>query len=145
MYFAAQCSRSRVRLIRLVVFIFLNFLFVNLFAQQNKAVFEKDITDGFVKGQASSISAYFSESVQLELGSNRGTYSRQQAAILLESFIGKLNPTGFSVSRSGTAALSEATFLIGELQSDLGKHTVYLLSSTESAKTVIHSLSITPL
>ena len=103
--------------------------------------FEKTVFEALKSGDATLIQNYFTTSIYLELPETRGTYSQNQARLMLDTFFSKKEPTEFKVNESGKAVDSQSSYYIGELITKNGSFRVYLIGKPEQQK--IHSISIT--
>lgn len=103
--------------------------------------FEKTVFEALKTGDAALIQNYFTTSIYLELPETRGTYSQNQARLMLDSFFSKQEPTDFKINESGKAIDSQSSYYIGELITKNGSFMVYLIGKPEQEK--IHSISIT--
>jgi len=118
-------------------------IFVLFSVQQLSAqdTYEKTVFEALKTGDATLIQNYFTTSIYLELPETRGTYSQNQARLLLDSFFSKKEPTDFKINESGKAVDSQSSYYIGELVTKDGSFMVYLIGKPEQEK--IHSISIT--
>jgi len=118
--------------------VFVLFSVQQLMAQDK---FEKTVFEALKTGDATLIQSYFTSSIYLELPETRGTYSQNQARLMLDRFFAEKVPTDFKIKESGKAVDSLSSYYIGELITNDGSFTVYLIGKPEQEK--IHSISIT--
>lgn len=118
-------------------------IFILFSAQQLMAQdkFEETVFEALKTGDATLIQNYFTTSVYLELPETRGTYSQNQARLMLDTFFSKKEPTDFKINESGKAVDSQSSYYIGELITKNGSFRVYLIGKPKQQK--IHSISIT--
>lgn len=120
------------------------FLFLSLFSAQQlvgQDQFEKTVFKALETGNTELIQSYFTSSIYLELPGSRGTQSKNQARLLLETFFKKNKPSEFKINASGKAVDSQSNYYIGELITKPTSFRVYLIGKPEQQQ--IHSISIT--
>lgn len=100
----------------------------------------KNIQTGFATGNASAISAYFNNTVELSINGKEDIYSSTQAEIILKDFFKNHIPTSFETIHKGGQGAS--VYAIGSLITKSGKYRVTLLIKTTDNKTYIHQLRI---
>ncbi len=91
-------------------------------------------------GDVESLSAHFSESVELILLDQEDIYSRQQATQILKDFFNKHRPVKFEVLHQG--GTDKAKYAIGTLETSRGVYRVHFLVKMDDGKPLIHKLRI---
>ena len=132
---------------RLVVITTLFFMFVLsinfVHAQETYPPLPESLTEGFENGDAGKISAFFRETLSVELMNHSGVFSKPQAEKLFQDFFLKNKVDSFKVLRTGNTGSAENVFTIVDMISCLIHFRVYLVRSNENGKYLIHLLSIT--
>ena len=91
-------------------------------------------------GDVESLSAHFSESVELIILDQEDIYSRQQASQILKDFFNKHRPVKFTILHQG--GTDKAKYAIGKLETDHGDYRVHFLVKMQDGKPLIHQLRI---
>jgi len=99
-----------------------------------------NITTGFKNGDASLISGFFKNTVELSINGKEDIYSSTQAEIILKDFFNLHTPNGFEVIHQGGQGASK--YAIGSLKTDSGTYRVTLLIKATDSKSYIHQLRI---
>ena len=84
------------------------------------------IIDGFQQGKAEMISAFFSETIELNAPGVEGLHSKDQANFILKDFFRNHKPSRFFIKHNGDSK-NGAHYSIGELTTHTGVYRVYLL------------------
>ena len=98
------------------------------------------IQEAFRKGDASSLSSYFSSTLELTLYEKEEIYSKTQAGIILRKFFSDNPPSQFKIIHQGGKENSK--YAIGNLTSGTKSFRVTFLLKTEENKVLIHQLRI---
>ncbi len=99
-----------------------------------------DLVDAIKKGDASRMSAYFHESLEMTILEKDYVASKNQASRIMESFFKKHNPTDFKVSFEGTKEKSK--YAIGSLKTTDGTFRINLFFLNKQNVRLIYYLSI---
>jgi hypothetical protein len=102
---------------------------------------EQDINNALKAGNYSQISAYFKESVELNLPGNEGLYSKAQAELILKAFFAKNSPKNFSAKHGGESK-DGSKFNIGTLETSNGTFRTYFFLKKEGESLIIKELRI---
>lgn len=92
------------------------------------------------QGDASAMSEYFHQSLQMSILEQDYECSKNQASRIMESFFKKNKPTGFTVSFEGTKEQSK--YAIGTLNTGEGIFRVNLFFINKQGVRLIYYLSI---
>ena len=107
-------------------------------------VWGQTVPEGLVEamdqGDASAMSAYFHQSLEMSILEEDYETSKNQATRIIESFFKKHSPTGFTVSFEGTKEQSK--YAIGTLSTKDGTFRVNLFFINKEGKRLIYYLSI---
>ena len=76
-------------------------------------------------GNASAIAKNFDKRVDITIDENADNYSREQAEMILKSFLSKFSNRDFSVVHKGTSPDS-AQYIIGSLKTNSGNFRTYI-------------------
>ena len=98
------------------------------------------LVDAMAAGNASAMSEYFHQSLELSILDEDYESSKNQATRILESFFKKHKPTDFKVSFEGTKEKSK--YAIGTLSAADGSYRVNLFFINKGGKRLIYYLSI---
>jgi hypothetical protein len=77
-------------------------------------------------GNASDLSGYLNDNVELVIGNQNDVFSKQQATSIIADFFRKNRVNGFDVLHKGNK--DAASFAIGTLKTASGKYRVYVLT-----------------
>ena len=89
-------------------------------------------------GNASQLSAYLNDNVELMIGNQNDVFSKQQASGIIADFFRKNRVTDFQILHKGNK--DAASFAIGTLKTTSGNYRVYVLTR----KNEIQQLRIEP-
>ncbi len=117
------------------------FLFVLLVAGPTLAATEQEINNAIRSGNYSRISAFFKESVELNLPGNEGLYSKAQAELILKDFFAKNVPKNF-IPKHGGESKDGSKFTIGTLETTNGNFRTYFFLKKEGETLIIKELRI---
>lgn len=130
---------------------FRNFLFctiicfISIQAQSQEKLPEMNdsLIEALSKGIAKDLTLHFQESINLELLSQSGVFSKLQSEKMLDDFFLKHKVDLFNLQKDGQTGSSNNLFTIGELVCGSDYFRVYIVRSKVGTKYLIHSLSIT--
>ena len=100
----------------------------------------EELADAFGKGDASRISDFFHQSLEMTIIDQEYETSKTQATRIVESFFKKHVPTGFRVSFEGTKEQSK--YAIGILTTKDGSYRVNIFFMNRQGERLIYYLSI---
>ncbi len=107
---------------------------------------EKEVEQAWVnhlaKGDAKKLSAFLGAAITLELPSQNGSFSKNQAVVMLTEFFSIYPAEKVIIKQTGTTS-STAMFFIGEYHCRTTDYRLYVLMNNSSGDYLIHSLSIT--
>ena len=99
-----------------------------------------DLVEAIKKGDASRMSAYFHESLEMTILEKDYVASKNQAARIMENFFKENTPTGFTISFEG--AKEESKYAIGALTTADATFRVNMFFLNKENKRLIYYLSI---
>ncbi len=117
-------------------------LFITNVLQAQTTTIPPDIISSFNNGDASRLSNYLNDNVELVLGNNNNVYSKQQTLTILTDFFKKNKVNSFQVLHQGEKETSN--FIIGTLKTSNDDFRVYILMRKTNNKTLILQLRIEP-
>ncbi len=100
------------------------------------------ITNALGQGDASGLSAYFNDNVELVVDNRNDIFSKQQSHGILTDFFRKNRVDSFNVLHKGERGMS--CFIIGTLATDLATYRVYVLTRKNENQHFIQQLRIEP-
>jgi hypothetical protein len=95
-----------------------------------------------VKGDAKKLSAFLGTAISIELPSQSGSFSKNQAVMMLTEFFSIYPAEKVVIKQSGNTG-STGMFYIGEYHCRTTEYRLYVLTNNSSGSYLIHSLSIT--
>lgn len=98
------------------------------------------LSEAIGKGDATAMSAWFHQSLEMTILDKEYETSKNQAARVLESFFKSHSPTGFTVSFEGTKEQSK--YAIGTLITSNGNFRVNMFFINKEGERLIYYLSI---
>ncbi|MBL4670195.1 MAG: DUF4783 domain-containing protein [Flavobacteriales bacterium] len=101
-------------------------LFLILTIVTNASPVSDDLATAFKTGNATEISKYFGNSVDLSIPNNEGVYSNTQAKLILKTFFLKNKPTDFEIVHNGVSK-NNSHYSIGNLKTTKGVFRTYIL------------------
>jgi len=100
-----------------------------------------NIADAIRSGNASGVSKYFGDNVDMKILAKEDVYSKAQAELILKDFFAKHTPKTFTVDHNGVSK-SGAKFTIGKLVTSAGTYKTYFLLKKEGEKFIIQQFRI---
>jgi hypothetical protein len=98
------------------------------------------ITQAITKGNADALSEYFSASIDLKIPGSEGTFSKNQATVLIKEFFSAETPESFTLGHKGSSQ-DGSIYIIGHTKTAKGKnYRTYILLKNISGKMVLHQL-----
>ncbi len=100
----------------------------------------REITTAIEEGNAKEVSKYFASNVDLKLPGSEGTYSRNQAELLLRNFFEANPPEKFTIGHQG-ASNDGSVYVIGHFKTQNNTtYRTYFLLKKISDKMILHQL-----
>jgi len=90
-------------------------------------------------GNSSELAKYFNNTVEIQIPGNEGTFSKNQAEMIMKEFFAKNSPAGFSTNQQGSSN-GGAQFIIGTYKSGKLVFHVYILVKPVAGKMLIQQL-----
>ena len=84
------------------------------------------ITEAISKGDATELSKYFDNSVEIALLDEEDVYNKAQAVTIVNDFFTKNKPTSFSQVHQGTSKGQDSKYCIGNLTTSSATFRVYI-------------------
>jgi hypothetical protein len=124
--------------------IFSTIILINLISFQAKSVQAQDIVsdeviEAITKGNASELSKLFNSTIDINIPENEGTYSKNQAEIIVKKFFKKNPVTKFTINHSGSSN-DGSKYSIGTYISNDKTYRVYFLLKKTSEKYFVQQL-----
>lgn len=127
-------------LLILSLFLLLTAGLSDAYSQKSPSVISREISEAIRKGNTREIAKHFGANVDLNFPGNEGTFSRNQAQLILRNFFSRNAPASFTVQHQG-ASRDGSPYVIGNYRSRNGDtYRVYFLVKTISGNTVLHLL-----
>ncbi len=132
---------------KLISFIFVgvwilstSFFNLNNFMQNNEVT--REIASALDKGNARDVAKHFGNTIDLKIPGNEGTFSRNQAELILRNFFTRQLPESFSIEHQGPSR-DGSVYVIGMYTSKTGKtFRTYFLLKRISDQMVLHLLQM---
>ncbi|MEA4974354.1 MAG: DUF4783 domain-containing protein [Paludibacter sp.] len=121
----------------LISFIMLMCSFGIVNAQQEVS---ESILDAIAVGDATTLSAYFNDNVELVIGASNDVFSKQQATGIISDFFRRNKVSAFQVLHKGTKDTS--AFCICTMKAGNASYRVYVLVRKTSTRQLIQQLRI---
>jgi hypothetical protein len=90
-------------------------------------------------GNSSELSKYFNNTVEIQIPGNEGTFSKNQAEMIIKEFFTKNPPSGYTTNQQGSSN-GGAQFMIGTYKSSKLVFHVYILVKPAAGKMLIQQL-----
>ncbi|MBL7814766.1 MAG: DUF4783 domain-containing protein [Saprospiraceae bacterium] len=100
------------------------------------------ITKALSEGDATTLSNYLDNSVELTVLASQNVYDKTQATTVLRDFFTKNKPRAFNAVHQGSSKGSASHYTIGDLASSAGNFRVYLYYKSVGDKPVIQEIRI---
>jgi hypothetical protein len=102
----------------------------------------REVSQAIEKANAKDVAKHFGASVELKLPGNEGTYSRNQAELILRNFFSRNAPQSFALQHQGPSR-DGSVYAIGTYTSQNGKtFRTYFLLKRISDQMVLHLLQM---
>ena len=127
-----------------LVYIYSILILISLIGFQAKSVQSQDsvsdkVTEAISEGDASELSKLFNSTIDINIPENDGTYSKNQAEIIVKKFFKKNPVTKFSINHSGSSN-DGSKYSIGTYLSNDKTYRVYFLLKKTLEKYFIQQL-----
>ena len=101
-----------------------------------------DIVSALKSGNASQVARYFDNTVEITLPEKSNSYSRAQAAVILQDFFNTNGVKNFAVTHKGDNKGSQ--FCIGNLQTRSGSYRTTVFMKTKNGKQLVKEIRFQP-
>lgn len=122
----------------------MKYLMFVLFATSSLFWISDDNLDGISKamksGDATALSQYFDNDLELTILSNVDILNKQSAKKEIEAFFKKNPPSGYAQLHQGTSKGQQGQYSIGNLTTQNGKFRVYIYMKVDGGKHLIQEL-----
>ena len=108
--------------------------------EATKVIFD-NIGKAFREGDASQLAVNFASSFDIILPGNEGTFSKQQAEMILKDFFSKNKPKGFVINHQGTSN-DGSRYAIGTYKTVNQNYRAYILLKSFGNKLLISQLQL---
>ena len=128
---------------KILFFLVIFFSAIEVSAQSEEAskiIFE-NIGKAFREGDATQLAADFAASFDVILPGNEGTFSKQQAEMILKDFFNKNKPKGFVINHQGTSN-DGSRYAIGTYRTASQSYRAYILLKYIGNKFLISQLQL---
>jgi hypothetical protein len=100
------------------------------------------VTKALSEGDATTLSNYLDDSIELTVLSTQNVYDKAQATNILRDFFSKNKPKAFAAVHQGSSKGSTSHYTIGDLNSGAGTFRVYLYYKSAGDKPIIQEMRI---
>ena len=125
---------------KLIKYLFFTFLSLFLIQEIKSQSLPKEIVSATQKGNASELSKFFNDKVELTLPSKSGVFSKEQAQFIIGDFFSSYRPVSFQINHEGTR--DNSSYAIGSYVSSKEKFRFYFLTKNIDNKIVIIQIRI---
>lgn len=98
------------------------------------------ITSAIKNGDASALSQYFDENVEISVLDRESVYDKAQAKEVVAVFFSKHKPQSYSEVHKGVSKKEDSHYSIGKLISSSGAYRVYVYTTIQNGKYRIQEL-----
>ncbi len=100
----------------------------------------QEVSTAIREGNARNVAKFFGSNVDLKLPENEGTFSKNQAELLLRNFFSRNSPSSFTTNHQGSSR-DGSVYLIGAYTAKNGnQYRTYFLLKKVSDQMVLHQL-----
>jgi len=128
-----------------LLFAFMWFVSTSFFAPDNfmqTAEMTREIANAIGKGNARDVAKHFGNTVDLKIPGNEGTFSRNQAELILRNFFTRQVPESFNIEHQGPSR-DGSVYVIGVYTDKNGKtYRTYFLLKKISDQMVLNLLQM---
>ncbi len=114
------------------------YLFITILLSSFNSLSVKDVVNALKSGNATLVSKYFDNTVDITLSDKSNSYSRSQAELVLKDFFNTNGVTNFNVIHTGDNAGSQ--YCIGTLQTKNGSFRTTIYMKQKGDKQVLQEL-----
>ena len=100
-----------------------------------------EIINAIKKGNSNELAKHFSNTIDLTIPGNEGTYSKNQAEMIMKDFFNKYASVSFNINNKGSSK-QESQFAIGELKTNKGNFRTFFMLKEQSGKYYLQQLKI---
>ena len=111
-------------------------LLLSSFTTQNSSIDE--VIGALRSGNASQLSSYFDDNVELTLPDKSDSYSKAQAQLIVKDFFGNNGVKGFELKHKGDSPGGH--FCIGTLQTGAGNYRTNVFMKIKNGKEVVKEI-----
>lgn len=117
------------------------FFFTAFFIYEAKSQsIPREIVTSIQNGNASELSKFFNDKVELILPSKSGVYSKEQAQFIIADFFSNNRPNSFQINHEGKR--DNSSYAIGSYVSSRDKYRFYFLTKNIDNKIVIIQIRV---
>jgi hypothetical protein len=102
-----------------------------------------DVISALRAGNATELSRYVDDNIEISLPDKSDSYSKAQAVIILQTFFNNNGVRGFSVTHKGDNGGSQ--FCIGTLQTRSGNYRTTVFMKTKNSKQLVKEIRFQPM
>ncbi|MCK5839982.1 MAG: DUF4783 domain-containing protein [Bacteroidales bacterium] len=117
----------------------ISFFLVTGFSYSVPQSVTEEITAAIRAADDEKLAIYFNNTVDISLPNNEGTYSKNQAQLIIKDFFSKTPPDSFEIDHEGSSN-NGSLYLIGSYKSTNKTYRVYILIKKISGKYLIQQL-----
>jgi hypothetical protein len=110
-----------------------------VFSSKTSAQSFDSIASAIRSGNASSLAANFSGTVEITIKDAEASYSKAQAEMVLKNFFGTHQPKSFSIVHQGTSP-EGSKYFIGNLTTSSGNYRTYVYAKIQGNALVIQEI-----
>lgn len=121
---------------KISVFVFLSLIVTMSASAQD---INGKVTQAIQSSNATELSKYFNNSIDLTIPGSEGTYSKVQAEQILKSFFAKYPPVTFTINHKGSSN-DGSVYAIGTYKSSSITFRTYYLTKSIGGQLLIHQL-----
>ena len=122
--FLSKKKNEKIAMRRLLFLSFIILILGSIQAQSN--LLFVDISEGFIQNDNLKLADRFAQTIDLTIEETNGTYSKQQASILIKDFLQKNKSTSFEIKHQGSSN-NKTFYAVCLLKSLAKKWNVYVL------------------
>jgi len=98
-----------------------------------------DIVTALKNSNAKEVSKFFNGNVELTINDNEGVYSKQQAEMMIKSFLVNNQPKNITIQHRGSSGQS-AKYAIAKYETAQGKFRVYIFMKDSGSGMLVHEM-----
>lgn len=122
-----------------IIFMLSGIIPFSLSIMQGTAV-SLEVTTAIRNGDAQDVAKHFGANIDLQMPENEGTFSRNQAELILRNFFSRNIPESFTVSHQGSSR-DGSVYVIGVYEATNGqRYRAYFLLKNVSNQMLLHQL-----